>query len=113
MERLRTVEERVTRRYGSEGLGLTRAVLVERHSVEQTARQRGARTDREVWFWARLFRWCLDVLAAAFGFATAPYRPRPANGKAEQDPALDPGRQASEAELVDPLLRRGKANGRG
>jgi hypothetical protein len=109
MEPLRTVEERVARHYGSEGLGLTRAVLVERQSVEQTARQRGAKNDREVWFWARLFRWCLGVLAAAFGFATAPYRPRPANGKAE----LDPGRQAREDELVDPRLRSARANGRG
>jgi hypothetical protein len=48
-----------------------------------------------------------------FGFATAPFRPRPANGQTELEPALDPGRQASEGELADLELRRGKANGRG
>ena len=67
-------------------IGLTRAVLVDRQSVEQTARQRGAESDRETWFWARLFRRCLDVLAAAFGFASAGHRPRWSNGHAEQDP---------------------------
>src|SRR6516165_8993220 len=75
MEQPRTAEERVARRYGTEGLGLTRAVLVKRQSVEQTARLRGAESDREVWFWTKLFRRCLDVLAAAFGFSTSAYRP--------------------------------------
>ena len=68
MKWLRVAEEAVVRRHGSEGLGLTRAVLCDRQSVEQTARLRGAETDREVWFWSRLFRRCLDVLAQAFGF---------------------------------------------
>ena len=69
-------------------------------SVEQTARLRGAESDREVWFWSRLFRRCLDVLARVFGFATSTYRPR-SNGHAEQDPAEDSGRQATESELDD------------
>jgi hypothetical protein len=107
MARLRVAEERLMRRHGSEGLGLTRAVLVERQSVEQTARLRGAESDREVWFWSRLFRRCLDSLASAFGFATSGYRPRRSNGHhaGEQDPADDPGRQADESDLIDSRLR--------
>jgi hypothetical protein len=113
MKWLRVAEEAVMRRHGAEGLALARAVLVERQSVEQTARLRGADSDREVWFWARLFRRCLDCLALAFGFATSAYRPPRLNGHGEQDPAEDPGRQASELELVDPQLRQGRPNGRG
>ena len=113
MERLRAVEERVARRYGTEGLGLTRAVLCDRQSIERTARLRGAESAREVWFWARLFRWCLDVLAAAFGFASSTRRPPRPNGHAELDPAEDPGRAAREDELTDSRLRSGRANGRG
>jgi hypothetical protein len=112
MSLVRYAEERVVRRYGTEGLGLTRAVLVERQSVEQTARFRGATGEKELWFFGRLFRRCLDVLAAAFGFATSTYRrPRPFNGHGEPDPAEDPGRQADAAELADPRLRSGRANG--
>lgn len=55
MERLRAVEQRLAYRYGAEGLGLTRAVLCGCLSVEATARQRGAETDREVWFWSCSF----------------------------------------------------------
>jgi hypothetical protein len=113
MERLRAVEERVTRRYGLEGLSVTRAVLSDRQSVEQTARARGASSTREISFWTGLFRRCLDVLATAFGFSSSTRRPPRPNGHAEQDPADDPGRQAGAAELADPRLRRGKANGRG
>jgi hypothetical protein len=101
------------RSHGSEGLGLTRAVLVERQSVEQTARLRGAESDREVWFWSRLFRRCLDSLTTAFGFSTSAYRPRRSNGHDGQgDPADDPGRQADEDEIADLRLRLGRSNGR-
>jgi hypothetical protein len=113
MKWLRVAEEAVMRRHGAEGLALARAVLVERQSVEQTARLRGADSDREVWFWARLFRRCLDCLALAFGFVTSTYRPpRPLNGHGEPDPAEDPGRQAREDELANPRLRSARANGR-
>jgi hypothetical protein len=112
MARLRVAEQRVANRFGLEGLGLTRAVLGDRQSVEQTARARGASSPREVSFWTGLFRRCLDVLAAAFGFASSAYRPRPANGHAaEQDPADDRGRMAEEDELEDPRLRSGRVNG--
>ena len=106
-------EGRVAQRYGMEGLGLTRAVLVERQSVEQTAKLRGAVSVREVGFWGVLFRRCLDVLAAAFGFSNSTRRTYRQNGHAEPpDPADDPGRRASEAELLDLKLRRWRANGR-
>jgi hypothetical protein len=39
MARLRVAEQRVANRFGLEGLGLTRAVLSDRQSVEQTARK--------------------------------------------------------------------------
>ena len=114
MARLRVAEQRVANRFGLEGLAVTRAVLSDRQSVEQTARSRGASSTREMSFWTGLFRRCLDVLAMAFGFATSGYRPRRPNGHAEQDPAEDMGRMASEHELADPRLRagRGRANGR-
>ena len=110
MARLRVAEERLMRRHGSEGLGLTRAVLCDRQSVEQTARLRGAKSDREVWFWSRLFRRCLNSLATAFRFSTSGYRPRRSNGHAELNPADDPTRMADEDELADPQLRRGRVN---
>jgi hypothetical protein len=113
MARLRRAEQRVTDRYGAEGLGLCRAVLTEGQSVEASARLRGAVSDRDVWFWAKLFRRCLDVLAAAFGFATSTYRPPRLNGYDGHDPAEDPGRYADAGDLADLRLRRGRANGGG
>jgi hypothetical protein len=109
MKRLRHAEEQVAHRHGNEGLSLTRAVLVERQSVEQAARLRGAQAAREIWFWSRLFRRCLDALALAFGLATST---RPAYKSTfidGQDPALDSERQARPGELADPALRRGRA----
>jgi hypothetical protein len=108
MARLRVAEQRVANRFGLEGLGLTRAVLSDRISVEATARARGASSPREVSFWTGLFRRCLDVLATAFGFSTSAYRPRRSNGHAEDDPADDPARQASEDEIADLRLRAGR-----
>jgi hypothetical protein len=114
MAQLRAAEQRVANRFGLEGLSVTRAVLSDRQSVEQTARSRGASSPREMSFWTGLFRRCLDVLAAAFGFATSTYRPlRRLNGHAEGDPAEDRDRHAGEDELANPRLRAGRANGRG
>jgi hypothetical protein len=82
MQLQRYAEQRVVNRFGLEGLGLTRAVLSDRQSVEQTARARGASSPREVSFWTGLFRRCLDVLATVFGYATH---------DGQGDPAEDPG----------------------
>jgi hypothetical protein len=113
MAQLRIAEQRVANRFGLEGLSVTRAVLSDRQSVEQTARARGASSPREMSFWTGLFRRCLDVLAAAFGFATSTRRPPRLNGHAdEHDPAEDPARQADAGELADLRLRSGRANGR-
>ena len=46
MKWLRHAEQQLMHRHGAEGLGLTRAILVERQSVEQTARLR-ERRDRQ------------------------------------------------------------------
>ena len=57
---------RCMHRHGAEGLGVCRAVLVERQSIEQTLR--GAETDREVWFGHAYFgnaRTCLSWLSAS------------------------------------------------
>jgi hypothetical protein len=59
-------------------------------------------SDREIWFWSRLFRECLRVLAVTFGFATSTRRPRALNGHGAQDPTEDPGRHAREGGLADP-----------
>jgi hypothetical protein len=74
MALLRVAEQRVANRFGLEGLSVTRAVLSDRQSIEQTARACGASSTREVSFWTGCFRRYLDVLAAAFGFATSMLR---------------------------------------
>src|SRR5205807_1552565 len=105
------IETQVQRRYGDTGVWLIRVVLAERPSLAATARQAGATSARDMSSWGWLFRKNLDFIVVATGFASGvrqPYRP---NGHAEQDPADDPGRQASEGELVDPRLRRGRLNG--
>jgi hypothetical protein len=104
MKWLRHAEQQVMHRHGAEGLGLTRAVLIERQSVEHTARLRGAETVREVAFWTRLFQKCLNVLALAFGFASSTRRPSRQDQYAERDPA----RHANIDDLTDPQLRQGR-----
>jgi hypothetical protein len=109
------VEGEVVHRHGVEGLALARAVLADRRSVETTARQYGAASDREVRAIAWLFRKILDVIAKAFGFATATRRLPPAVKLDEAGaPDLnDPGLHADPGELTDLRLRsaRGRANG--
>jgi hypothetical protein len=75
--RLRGVEGEVVHRHGIEGLALARAVLADRRSVEATARQYGAASNREVRAIGWLFRKTLDVIARAFGFATTTTRRLP------------------------------------
>ena len=112
MKLVRHAELQLMRRHGSDGLAITRTVLAEGQSVEQASRLRGATSQRDVQVWTRLFRHCLDTLAAVFGFSNStrrPYRPEFVDGR---DPAEDPGRHADAGELVDPALRRGRVNGR-
>jgi hypothetical protein len=113
--RLRGVEGEVVHHHGVEGLALARAVLADRRSVEATARQYGAASDREVRSVAWLFRKTLDVIAKAFGFATTTRRLPPAVKLDEAGaPNLeDPGMHADAGELTDLRLRsaRGRVNG--
>jgi hypothetical protein len=113
MKALRAAEDALLRRHGFEGLGLCRSVLIDRQSVEQMARLRGAESAREVSFWTGLFRHCLNVLALTFGFANSTRRPYRAKWVDGKDPAEDAGRHAIDGELADPTLRRGRTNGRG
>jgi hypothetical protein len=114
MARLRRAEQRVTDRFGAEGMSLCRAVLTDGQSVETAARVRGAESDRDLRSWGWLFKRCLDCLALVFGFATSTRRTRPLNGHdGPEDPADDQARRADDAELADLGMRSGRANGRG
>jgi hypothetical protein len=112
--RLRSVEGTLKDWHGFAGLSLTRSVLTGGNSVEKTARDLGARSDRELRSWAWLFRKCLDVLAKALGFANSAQRPRLAQYRDDGAPNLKDSRMhASADELGDPRLRRGRSNGSG
>jgi hypothetical protein len=111
--RLRSVEGAVVHHHGVEGLGLARAVLADRRSVEATARQYGAASNREVRSVAWLFRKILDVIAKACGFATTTHRLPPVAklDEAGAPDASDPGMHADACELSCADLRHGRANG--
>jgi hypothetical protein len=109
MALLRYAENQIEKHHGAVGLWLVRAVLVDRNSVEHTAKSSGAESDREIASWGWLFRKCLDCLAKAFGFSNSTKRPYRPNGHDVDDPALDPRRHAVEVELLDPALRSGRA----
>jgi hypothetical protein len=109
--KLRSIESSVQRRYGDAGLWLVRLVLAERRPLEATAKAAGATSAREIGSWCWLFRKTLTTIAIVTGFVSGPGRPYQPNGHAEQNPADDPGRQADAGELIDPRLRRGRANG--
>ena len=101
--------------HGVQGLALTRAVLADRRSIEATARQYGAASDREVRFTAWLFRKTLDVIAKAFGFATTT-RHLPPVVKLDEAGAPDledPSMHADAGDIADPRLRsgHGRTNG--
>jgi hypothetical protein len=107
--RLRSVEGAVAHHHGVQGLALTRAVLADRRSIEATARQYGAASDREVRFTAWLFRKTLDVIAKAFGFATTT-RHLPPVVKLDEAGAPDledPSMHADAGDIADPRLRSG------
>ena len=112
MKLVRHAEQQRVRRHGADGLSIVRAVLADQ-SVEQAARLRGAASQRDMRFWARLFRHCLDTLAAVFGFSNSTRRPYMAKWVDGENPAEDFGRQADTADLMNPQFRSGRANGRG
>jgi hypothetical protein len=105
MKYLRRGEDAVRNRHGAEGLAVTRTVLIDRQSLEATARSRGAESDREIWFWGNLFKRCLNVLAVSFNFANSVRRPPRLKAYDGEDPALDPSRHATDDEIFDLKLR--------
>ena len=110
-KRLRHVDLKIVSRTGLDGLAIVRAVLSDWKSVEAAARERGAGNEREVRSWGWLFRRALDVAAITLGFANVSYREhqrRMAAPPSPPDPAADPARKASAAELSNPALREGR-----
>jgi hypothetical protein len=108
--RLRSVEATLSDWHGYAGLSLTRSVLTGGKSVEKTARDLGANSDRELRSWAWLFRKCLDVLARALGFANSAERPHRAR-RVQNDSAPDvsePSLHADAGDLADARLRSGR-----
>jgi hypothetical protein len=67
-KQLRSVDEALIGRFGSEGLTVSRGVLYDRKSVELVAKEHGAETDRDIRSVGWLFRRCLDTLALRLGF---------------------------------------------
>jgi hypothetical protein len=109
--RLRSVERTLSDWHGFAGLSLTRSVLTGGKSVEKTARDLGANSDRELRSWAWLFRKCLDVLARSLGFASSAERPHRAR-RVQNDSApevSDPGLHADAGDLADRKLRCGRS----
>jgi hypothetical protein len=107
-KQLRWLEGELKEFYGITGLRLARTVLSDGVSLEASARLFGATSAREIASVAWLFRRSLDCLAKALGLASStrrPYQPKFVDG---EDPALDPGRHAGDAELVDLSLRHGR-----
>jgi hypothetical protein len=63
---------RIARELGTDGIVLVHAVLVEGLTMEQVGLRRGLRGQRWMDYFSKRFRECLDRLALAYGFATAP-----------------------------------------
>jgi len=107
--RLRSVEGTLKDWHGHAGLSLTRSVLTGGKTVEKTARDFGASSDRELRSWCWLFRKCLDVLARSLGLANSAHRPRPVRETRDGGPDLgDRSMHAGAGELGDPQLRHGR-----
>ena len=113
-KRLRSVEGTLKDWHGFAGLSLTRCVLTGGKSVDKTARDFGASSEREARFWGLLFRKCLDVLAKTLGFASSAKRPtRPRRTQHDSAPdASEPSLHADAGDLADTRLRRGRPNHR-
>jgi hypothetical protein len=110
-KRLRSVERTLADWHGFAGLSLTRSVLTGGKSVDKTARDFGALTEREQRFWGLLFRKCLDVLAKALGFASSAKRPRQVrpNGDGGIPDTADASMHAGAGDLADARLRCGRS----
>src|SRR6516164_11418601 len=111
--RLRSVESTLQGQHGYIGLTLTRSVLTGGRSIEKSARDFGASSERDVRWWGNLLRRCLDVLAKALGFANSAKRPtRPRRGQYDSAPEVsEPSLHADAGDLADARLRSGRPNG--
>jgi hypothetical protein len=111
--RLRSVESTLQGQHGYIGLTLTRSVLTGGKSIEKSARDFGASSEREVRWWGNLLRRCLDVLAKALGFANSAKRPtRPRRTQYDSAPEVsDPSLHADAGDLADVRLRYGRPLG--
>jgi hypothetical protein len=91
-------------------LSLTRSVLTGGKSVDKTARDFGALTEREQRFWGLLFRKCLDVLAKALGFSNSAKRPPRVrlDGGGGIPNIADVSMRADSTDLADVRLRSGR-----
>jgi hypothetical protein len=110
--RLRSVENTLKDHHGFAGLTLTRSVLTGGKSMEKTARDFGASTERDVRWWGQLLRRCLDVLAKALGFASSAKRSS-RRRRVQYDSAPDAsesGLHADAGDLADARLRSGRPN---
>jgi hypothetical protein len=112
--RLRSVENTLKDQHGFAGLTLTRSVLTGGKSMEKTARDFGASSERDVRWWGQLLRRCLDVLAKALGFANSAKRPsRLRRVQYDSAPdASDRSLHAGAGDLADARLRCGRPLGR-
>jgi hypothetical protein len=110
--RLRSVESTLQGQHGYIGLTLTRSVLTGGKSIEKSARDFGASSERDVRWWGHLLRRCLDVLAKALGFASSTKRPkRPRRVQYDSAPdASEPSLYADAGDLSDLRLHRGRPN---
>jgi hypothetical protein len=101
-KQLRSVDEALIGRFGSEGLTVSRGVLYDRKRVEQVAKEHGAESDRDIRSVGWLFRRCLDTLALRLGFLTSTRALAKLRRKVRDvepaEPADDPGRHASAAD---------------
>jgi hypothetical protein len=67
---LRQLRNAILIRLGKAGLQVTDDVLIGNISSGDSAKMRGAATDREIDHWRWLFRKCLDALAQRLGYAS-------------------------------------------
>jgi len=80
-------------------------------SIEKSARDLGASSERDVRWWGHLLRRCLDVLAKALGFANSAERPRRIHPFNDGPNPTDSRLHADAGDLSDARLRSGRPNG--